>query len=1259
MKTRKLITGILVFAFLSIALAFLNTSKAAISNLGYVKITPDRTATVKYKVTNPDTGEEVEREYTAKYAHQFGLDKASTKNVWNLVTCRSATDKTETNTAQDLYCLRAGLGFTQDLGGTNYNPDPVLYNQEYNMIKEYETVKNYLANLHSETTIFNNKANFNSVMWILDNMLLEGASEQEYIDYLIKYAGYNNNTGAGITGTSLNLATMKENVLTRADIAAIQQMAIWYFTNSDEVAYHSETIKPIYLDIEGGIYDTNGQYKLFSDIYNTTESYGTFRQQAAAQLYLKLITDAKKAPATTSNGLYNPKREIIVYLGEDAAREQPIVQVKEKNPEADIALRKYISAINGVELVGDAVRAPKVDTRNLNKVINNNLQTTAIYNHPKKPLSVKIGDVVTYTIRVYNEGDIDTYIKEITDYLPSYIEYIPYGEDIGGYWLQDENGATATTTPYCKITGAGGELKYSELRGKTLGEILIPAAKYNEAKKDTAEAYTLSYVDIQISGRVMKTAPYETAITNIAQVTEIKDENNQTVKDRDSVSSKDSAINGFVEPTEVQKPTYSDNKMPTDTTKPYYVPGQEDDDDFDKVIIEKPIIDLALRKFISAIGDVKYDRAPRVNTSGLRAGSATTAIYNHSKEPIKTQIGDIVTYTLRIYNEGEVDGKAVEITDYIAKNLKYVPFGRDLNADWWIETQGKEYNTVVTTDKCLVTNVGGKTNKACIGEKLKDVIIPAYDKKTDTLSYIDIEIHCQIQKVAESIKLTNIAEITEERDEYDRPVDKDKDSTPGNVKVPNDKDLPNYKDEEIEKPYVPGQQDDDDFEKVLVVVPEVDLSLRKYISAVDGKKLEGKDSREPIVKTGPLDTYNGTTAEYDHTKTPITVKRGSLITYTIRVYNEGEIDAYVSEITDYLPNNLIYQPDNEINKKYGWKYDSQTRQVVTTITAEENEAGDEVYKDRETGKLIRSYKGTQILDYIDVEIVCKVDEKALGNDILTNLAQITEMTDKDGNEIEEDRDSRPDDNFKLPDDKNRPTYKDDEEEKTYIPGQEDDDDFEKVKVEPIFDLSLLKWVAKTKITQDGQTVIKDTGHTVETAKGEAPYKVPELTVKDIKTVNIKFIYTIRVTNEGEIPGYATEVKDYIPEGLEFKQEDNPDWKKVEGEKNIVVTDKLKNTLLKEKGGYAEVEIVLTWINGEKNLGEKINLAEISQDKNDYDIPDIDSTPDNKKPGEDDIDEAPVILSVKTGSTPMYLGLTTVLLAIFVGGIYLIKKYVLE
>ena len=58
------------------------------------------------------------------------------------------------------------------------------------------------------------------------------------------------------------------------------------------------------------------------------------------------------------------------------------------------------------------------------------------------------------------------------------------------------------------------------------------------------------------------------------------------------------------------------------------------------------------------------------------------------------------------------------------------------------------------------------------------------------------------------------------------------------------------------------------------------------------------------------------------------------------------------------------------------------------------------------------------------------------------------------------------------------------------------------------------------------------------------------------------------------------------------------------------------------------------------------------------MPDRDSTPDNRKDGEDDIDIAKVILAITTGAAKTYFTLSIGLLSIIVVGIVLIKKFVI-
>ena len=116
----------------------------------------------------------------------------------------------------------------------------------------------------------------------------------------------------------------------------------------------------------------------------------------------------------------------------------------------------------------------------------------------------------------------------------------------------------------------------------------------------------------------------------------------------------------------------------------------------------------------------------------------------------------------------------------------------------------------------------------------------------------------------------------------------------------------------------------DDFEKL--TLKELDLSLRKFITGVNGTAIT---NREPQVNVTPLKN-GGTTAIYNHPKTPVSVAIGDLVEYTIRVYNEAEVDGYVEEITDHLPDQLEFIAGNEINTKYGWTVDSNNSKIIKT-----------------------------------------------------------------------------------------------------------------------------------------------------------------------------------------------------------------------------------------------------------------------------------------------------------------------------------------
>ena len=836
----------------------------------------------------------------------------------------------------------------------------------------------------------------------------------------------------------------------------------------------------------------------------------------------------------------------------------------------DLALRKYITEINGVELSNLKLpqRVPNISEDTLQT------ETTATYNHKKDPVYVQENDIVTYSITIYNEGEKTGYANQIIDQLPTGLIYIPSSTVTS----KDSTGADKNT--------------YNVTYDTTTNKITFDIAG---TPKDLQayETGKLDYETIELQCKVIHKpqAGDKNILTNVAWISGAYDtEDNVVAVDRDSEPENAPDVN---------KDNMEDYKGHTDnkddlTDSDYYYKGEQDDDDFEKLYVKT--FDLSLRKFIAQVNETAQNREPVVDVSPLVNKTDTTAIYNHSKKPVALKVGDTVIYTIRVYNEGEIDGYASEVKDYLPPYLEFV-------ADSEINTR---YQWQISEDGRLATT-----------KYLTDKEIDAFNGTT--LDYEDIQIECKISENAiPDERITNIAEISEYK--YGETiVPEDVDSSSNNVEedIPEDKDLPGYKQDEENNPYVPGNEDDDDFEKVYV--KEFDLALRKFITQVKDR---------PVTDREPQAKYENGQIRYEHTKEPLLVHVDDVVIYTLRIYNEGEISGYASEITDDIPEFLEYLPEDSTNVEYMWKMydenDQETENVEEAVKVKTN------YLSKENGEdnLIEAFDGT-ILHYKDIKIAFKVKDPNSNEYIITNHAQISDDTDEEGNPIK-DKDSEPDE---------------------WNEG-EDDQDIENVKVE-YFDLALLKYVTKAIVIEDGVEKITETGY--DGTEVPEPVVKVELHRKKLDEVTVKFGFGIKITNEGDIPGYATEITDYVPEGLKFVVEDNPEW--TDEGNNVISTRQLEGTLL-QPGESAIVEVVLTWINGEDNLNLKTNVAEISEDDNEYDVPDRDSTPDNQEEGEDDIDEAQVILAVATGSTKTYFMLTLGLLVTVLVGIILIKRFVL-
>ena len=1372
--------------------------------------------------------------------------------IWNIVKLSglNSNDPTEINA----YCVTAGIGFSDIKTVAEYDVS-------YDMSTQRDEIKNprnpVLSKLATGVDVIKDGKTVNSydaLLSLTDLLYLYGESTQAEKNALLEAAGIYE--GA------------YDAKLSDDEIEAIQQAAIWYFTNYDEKVDEIQKYNK-YDNVSWLWYTENGKdYKNLADYlggdFPPNEGMGRQKQEQAEALYKYLID---KAIENTAAGTTTGIAKLTLYASNKSNQEQPIVVIEKEPQEFDLALRKYITKVDGVEVA--STRVPNIDTTTIES------DKTATYKHRKDPIIVSTESVVTYQITIYNEGDIDGRATKIIDQLPTGLEYSKI--NTAGYTANYDVGTNRVT-----ITRESSNT--TNLKA------------YKEGQALDSET-----IEIECIVTALPDKTNSKILTNVAWIDEEVDVNGvvittQVGQDRDSTPKVAPDVN------KDNMENYKGTTTETDLSKSdTYYPGQEDDDDFEKLILQPSddIFDLKLIKRITQVNNQNVpERLKSVDISKLASGEETTADYKMEKEPVSVKTGDIVTYTFRVYNEGDIDGYAEEITENIPEGLEFVwsdKQGEELENDATLSEMEKiavefnqnylwEISDLNDTNKATQIKTqylgrfrgqeapeSGEDNRVEITENL----IKAFDSQkayTDTQTdknpdYKEVSVMLKVVAPDATVGIIrNEAAITQDSDKDGKPVD-DRDSVPEEW---NKEDGNKFYDEEENWPVY--REDDEDYDNI--ILKEFDLALRKFITQIENEEVT---SRIPQVNYDEINDK----ITYTHPKNPLDVANGYEVTYTIRVFNEGEIDGYAKEIMDDLPDGLRFLPDNEINTEYRWKMyrkvqDGEnvgnqagliTRGGVDYIEVDNVKEAEVVvtdYLSKEQEKtsgenLLKAFNPVEPISdtnpsYKDVKIVFEVVEPNNSDKILVNSAQISDDSDENGdpvkdvdsepgkwNEGEDDQDKEyvkltyfdlalrkfitqitdeevttripqvsydeenqkitythpkdpldvvtgdivtytirvynegkqagyakeimddlPDGLKFLPDNEinteyrwkmyrkvqdgeeveenadvitrgeikyiavdnveeaevivtdylskeqektegenllngfepteeisaPNPSYKDvkvafevvepNGSDKILVnsaqisedsdengepvddidskPGEwnegEDDQDKEYVKL-TYFDLALRKWVTQAIVIENGKETITQTGHTPE--MDPEPVVKVELNRKNLKNITVKFRYSIRITNEGDIAGYAKEITDYVPEGLKFVAEDNPGW--TDEGNNIISTRLLENTLL-QPGETADVEVLLTWINNEDNLALKTNTAEISEDYNDKGVPDRDSTPDNQKPGEDDIDDAPVILSISTGQVRIYFTLGFAILITIASGVILIKKFVL-
>ena len=266
MKKKVILIGVVL---LLIAYLIFNIVSYAGNETIYVNLTKADLNNIGYGVGNPT--------------------QSGGKYIWNLMQYNSNSASDISVPQRNLYCIKAEYGTTWQ---NSQKPEQIVaYNLSYDLQDEREKVLSNLVDNGTTDDIVKalldpaGKA-YRELLWILDNAYIPGTTDKT--EYLEKAE----------IDTDWYIYT-----LTDADIKAVEQMAIWYFTNyqidGNNVYNKTANIDWLQITTDGGT-----SYKTLSTLTHMQSEEGQERSEQAEDLYNHLISSAKTGASnyTADNG---------------------------------------------------------------------------------------------------------------------------------------------------------------------------------------------------------------------------------------------------------------------------------------------------------------------------------------------------------------------------------------------------------------------------------------------------------------------------------------------------------------------------------------------------------------------------------------------------------------------------------------------------------------------------------------------------------------------------------------------------------------------------------------------------------------------------------------------------------------------------------------------------------------------------------------------------------------------------------------------
>ena len=466
------------------------------------------------------------------------------------------------------------------------------------------------------------------------------------------------------------------------------------------------------------------------------------------------------------------------------------------------------------------------------------------------PVPVELGDEVTYTIKLTNTGDTVIKVTEIEDVF---------------------DGNNNADIEYVKDSATGyGTATVKEEKGK----LTITIANPEEINPEESKYLTLKF-KVKANKEASKE---EQLLINTAEVTKITNKNGDEVTDSDgNQNNKDSdwiktqiyavSLEKYVTAVGNTSITGRENNPIYASYYDYNNDGKIDDND-SKFLLRCATGLEKLPK--DKIGDLNGDG--KVNSLDAQKHASTLCnIGELSKQnnPVPVELGDEVTYTIKLTNTGSTVIKVAKLKD--------VYDGNDYANIKYIENSATGYGK-------------GAKVEGEHGDKTITIIEPE-EIAPGTSKYLTLrfKVDVPVKNTSKEQVLKNTMEVTDITNKDGVPVS-DSDGNENNK--------------------------DSDWIKTQIYA----VSLEKFITKVNGNGLseEDKDREGKAVyltkksdETYVNETHKDSKWTLRNTykkdeKRVVTVSQGDVVEYTIKVKNDGKTSVYVTEIADIFPEGVTF-----------------------------------------------------------------------------------------------------------------------------------------------------------------------------------------------------------------------------------------------------------------------------------------------------------------------------------------------------------------